>query len=215
MKDSGKTCAFTGYRPQKLPWGFDESDMRCIDFKRRLRDAIHAMILAGYRHFISGAALGTDLWGAQFVLEFKRDFPEVTLEMAIPFEAQAERWNAEHRSLRSSILQAADQITTIRRFYTKDCMLERNRYMVQNADAVIAAYDGREGGTQMTVRLAWRQGIPVILLWPDKGAAGCAQKGVPASSGHLMSKPLAQAFLDRPIGAFQGERLWGQTEVAF
>lgn len=25
----GMTCAFTGHRPQSLPFGFDESDKRC------------------------------------------------------------------------------------------------------------------------------------------------------------------------------------------
>ena len=28
-----KKCAFTGHRPQSLPFGFDESDERCIALK--------------------------------------------------------------------------------------------------------------------------------------------------------------------------------------
>ena len=52
-----KSCAFTGYRPQKMPWGFNEDDPRCEDFKHRLKDMILVMILEGYRHFISGAAM--------------------------------------------------------------------------------------------------------------------------------------------------------------
>ena len=35
-----RRVAFTGYRPQKMPFGFDEEDERCIDFKKRLRDTI-------------------------------------------------------------------------------------------------------------------------------------------------------------------------------
>ena len=33
----GKTCAFTGHRPQSLPFGFDESDKRCTSLKSVMR----------------------------------------------------------------------------------------------------------------------------------------------------------------------------------
>ena len=54
-----KRCAFTGYRPQKMPFGFNESDPRCVDFKRRVKETIQALYDMGYRHFISGGALET------------------------------------------------------------------------------------------------------------------------------------------------------------
>ena len=34
----GKTCAFTGHRPQSLPFGFDESDKRCTSLKSVMRE---------------------------------------------------------------------------------------------------------------------------------------------------------------------------------
>ena len=39
-----KRCAFTGYRPQKMPFGFNESDPRCIDFKRRVKETIRQRV---------------------------------------------------------------------------------------------------------------------------------------------------------------------------
>ena len=48
--------AFTGYRPQKMPFGFNEQDARCIDFKNRLRNTIESFIWQGYRHFIYAGA---------------------------------------------------------------------------------------------------------------------------------------------------------------
>lgn len=36
-------CAFTGYRPQKMPFGFNESDPHCVDFKRRVKETIQAL----------------------------------------------------------------------------------------------------------------------------------------------------------------------------
>lgn len=66
-----KRVAFTGYRPQKMPFGFDEQDERCVDFKKRLRDTIESFIWQGYQHFISGGALGMDMYAAEAVLDLK------------------------------------------------------------------------------------------------------------------------------------------------
>ena len=66
--DRRKTCAFTGNRPQKLPWGEDESDYRCIAVKNRIREEIRGAIERGYDTFISGMALGGDTYFAEEVL---------------------------------------------------------------------------------------------------------------------------------------------------
>ena len=38
-------CAFTGYRPQKMPFGFDELLPECIDFKNRIKETIEMLIV--------------------------------------------------------------------------------------------------------------------------------------------------------------------------
>lgn len=43
-------CAFTGYRPAKLPFGYDEECPLALDFRKRLRETIEILILQGYRH---------------------------------------------------------------------------------------------------------------------------------------------------------------------
>lgn len=39
-----KKCAFTGHRPQRLPFGADEADERCIRLKQVLREQIIHLI---------------------------------------------------------------------------------------------------------------------------------------------------------------------------
>lgn len=57
-----KTCAFTGHRPQNLPFGFNEEDERCIDLKKTLREQIINLIEnEGVTHFISGMAIGVEM----------------------------------------------------------------------------------------------------------------------------------------------------------
>lgn len=55
----------------------------------------------------------------------------------------------------------------VSREYSEDCMLERNRYLVNHAACLLAVYNGeRRGGTAMTVRYARRLGREVIMLDP-------------------------------------------------
>ena len=60
-------CAFTGHRPLKMPFGYNEEDPRCIDFKRRLHDTIEMLIWQGYTHFLSGGAMGMDMYAGEIV----------------------------------------------------------------------------------------------------------------------------------------------------
>ena len=80
-----KTCAFTGHRPKGL--GYSESDGRCDALKRLLRLLVRKLIQEqGVTHFISGMAQGVDLYAAEIVLELKEQYPQLTLECAIPYE---------------------------------------------------------------------------------------------------------------------------------
>ena len=52
---AGLKCAFTGHRPQNLPFRFDETDERCLRLKAELRNLIVQMIeQKNVTHFISG-----------------------------------------------------------------------------------------------------------------------------------------------------------------
>lgn len=91
IHENARRCAFTGYRPAKLPFGYDEKCPLALDFRKRLRETIEFLILQGYRHFISGGAQGMDIMAAETVLDLQKQYSDVTLEMAIPFEGQADR----------------------------------------------------------------------------------------------------------------------------
>ncbi len=61
-----KKCAFTGHRPQSLPFGFNEEDERCIALKQKLRNEIINQIENnGVTHFITGMAIGVDMYAAE------------------------------------------------------------------------------------------------------------------------------------------------------
>ena len=104
-----QSCCFTGHRPQSLPFRFNENDERCIDLKRRLKDTIIEMITQnGVTHFISGMAIGIDMYAAEIVLKLKETYPNISLEAAIPCENQSAKWAEQLRNRYNDILEKCD-----------------------------------------------------------------------------------------------------------
>lgn len=162
-----QTCCFTGHRPEKLPWGKNEADLRCLVLKRKLRDALETAFAEGKRRFVCGMARGCDLYFAEAVIALRLEHPDVTLEAAIPFAGQSERWTPEQRQRWERLVHACDRRTVLQEHYTPDCMHRRNRYMVEKSSLVIAVYDGSDGGTRRTLEYAIREKVPFVDIDPN------------------------------------------------
>lgn len=161
-----KTCCFTGHRPQKL--GYSENSLQCDELKERLKRVIASLIQnQGVTHFISGMALGVDLYAARIVLDLKAIYPHITLECALPCESQAEKWSERDRDNYFEIISNCDRETMLQHRYTPDCMRKRNEYMVDHSDYVIAVWNGEIGGTCNTVRYAARKQKTVVRIHPQ------------------------------------------------
>ena len=103
-------------------FGFNESDPRCIEFKARLRATIEDLIGKGYAHFISGGAMGMDMFAAEAVLELREEYPWIMLEMVSPFDGQADRWEPEYQARHARLFDEADMVTAISHQYTRACL---------------------------------------------------------------------------------------------
>ncbi len=162
--DRANNCCFTGHRETKLPWGNNEEDLRCIALKESLYDAVEAVYRSGIRHFICGMATGCDFYFCEAVLALREEHPEVTLEAAIPFEGQSKGWSEGQRKRYDRLVSECDYHTVVQKDYSPDCYMRRNRYMADSCSVLIAAYNGRKGGTMNTLLYAIRNGLEVIQL---------------------------------------------------
>ena len=161
-----KAVAFTGKRPQNLPWRFNEKDERCLRLKEQLRSEIEYLIKDGYTKFITGMALGVDIFAAEAVFELKKRYTNITLEAAIPCESQSFNWSAADRKRYDAILRKCDSTIYVGRKYTANCMMNRNFHMVDNAELLIAVCNELSGGTGATVKYAKMKGIKVVIIQP-------------------------------------------------
>ena len=163
------TAAFTGYRPEKMPFAEEVSNPEYLRFRTAEARVLRMLAEQGYTCFVTGLAKGFDTWVAEDVLALKEEFPSIILHCAVPFPEQDEGWAEEDRARRRAICEQADQVVTVSPRYTKGCYFVRNAYMVDMADTVICAYDGRRGGTAYTVNYAVSKDKHVICIDPKTG----------------------------------------------
>ena len=164
MRAKPVSCCFTGHRPIKLPWGEQEDDPRCQDLKARLRDAIETAYEEGYRHFICGMARGVDFYCCELCFSLREKHPDVTVEAAIPYAAQADHWPPEEKIRYRNLVAGCNYETVVQEKYDAGCYARRNRYMVDHASLVIAVNDGQPGGTRQTILYAMARQVPVVDL---------------------------------------------------
>ena len=154
--NSLRRCCFTGHRPEKLT-----ADSEAI--KASLAAEIDAAIADGITVFITGMARGVDMWAAELVLARRAKNPGVTLFCAIPYEGFEKKWADTWRDLYQSILAQANGSKVFQPHFTYASFQERNRWMVDHSERVIAVFNGEKGGKNNTLDYA-RTGVKVCIL---------------------------------------------------
>lgn len=151
-----QTCCFSGHR--RLP----NEDINAIE--KRLEEEIVKSIKAGYKYFGAGGALGFDTMAALKVIELKKNYPEIKLILVLPCLSQTKGWRNEDAEIYEAIKAKADKIVCTSKEYTPDCMLKRNRHLVDCSSKCICYLTEERGGTAYTVEYARRCGVAVINI---------------------------------------------------
>jgi len=166
LQVKSNTACFTGHRPNKLPWGYNENMINCKIFKQDLKAMIESLINLGITTFFTGMAEGFDMISAEIVLNLKNKFPEIKLIAVIPCLGQEIKWNLNQQKRYINLINQCDKKIVLSRQYTQTCMNDRNRSMVDNSSIVIACFNGNPGGTQNTIRYAKQQNCKLKIINP-------------------------------------------------
>lgn len=139
--------AFTGHRPARIP-----EEIRPL----LIENTKATLLNLGATLTITGMAQGFDQMAAK--VSYELGIPYVA---AVPYEGHIDE-GEEYQTL---LERAAEIVIVSAGKYTSNVYWKRDKYMVDRADEVIAAWDrGRYGGTWITVKYAWEQQKPVHIL---------------------------------------------------
>lgn len=162
-----KVCAFTGHRPKSFPWKYNEAAPGCVLLKEVLAKQIKLLADRGVTDWLSGMAQGVDLWCAQIVLDLRKENPALKLHCVLPCRGQESKWAASAQERYRSILAQANEVIYVGKEYSQDCMLERNRWLVEHSSILLAVYNGSfRSGTGATVRYARQLGRNIYIIDP-------------------------------------------------
>lgn len=152
--------AITGHRPSKLGNDYEFTGEWMKNIKIEIQGIINR---EKPTEIIVGMALGVDTLFAIMAIE-----NNIPFRACIPCNGQANKWTASSRKLYYELLN--HPLCTIKQIhdgpYTDKCMQERNIYMVDECDKIIAVWDGTSGGTANCVSYAKAKDKEILRINP-------------------------------------------------
>jgi uncharacterized phage-like protein YoqJ len=162
----GKTCCFSGHRSDKFD--LDYSYLGHI-MQSLLAKAILAAINDGFVHFYTGMARGFDIIAAENLIKqrYILENAEVQLHCIIPYQGQERKWPATWQKRHDAVLKASDSIVILNEKFATGVYYERNAYMVKHSQMLLCYFNGKDGGTAHTFKLAQENNIEIINIWEN------------------------------------------------
>lgn len=183
--DRNRTVCITGHREKNVPPYGGNPLYRSLTLsavKLMLYRYIDMAAEQGYLNFISGLAVGTDLWAAEYIIKKRKSNKNIRLIGAMPYLRHAERFPADYRRLLAQVEKEADVLVTVNddpdivygspsagENRSADLYRRRNYFMVDHSSAVIAFLSSGHSisGTAQTVNYARRTGCRVCRFGTD------------------------------------------------
>ena len=150
------TICFTGHR------SIHRRDALYIPTKLKIQ--LKELIGRGAVHFRAGGAMGFDTLAALCVLELKEEYPHIMLDLMLPCKDQTKSWDEENVEVYNYILSQASSVDYACEKYTRWCMMERNRRLVNGSQVCVAYLNKSTGGTAYTYSYALKHSLEVINI---------------------------------------------------
>lgn len=162
--DRFTSCCFTGHR------NLTEDDM--LRAAVELEALIPRLADRGITDFYAGGALGFDYAASVTVINSKRLYPDLTLNLALPCRDHMKNWRETDKLMFARLAERADSIVYVSDGYSAGCMQKRNCYMADRSSLCVCWLSEKSGGTYYTVKYAEKIGLEVINLFSGNQQIG-------------------------------------------
>ena len=150
--------ALTGHREQRLGLSSDVSLSEWKPIRNWIREQILQQLTKGQVEFMSGMASGSDRAAAYEVCKLKEEGFPITLTCVFP----CKNYNTSDIN-NNYIRQNADNIIELHEAFFKGCDNDRDQYMAEHCDIMLAIFDGnKNSGVWSTIKKATRNNKTVI-----------------------------------------------------
>ncbi len=158
--------ALCGHRLDRLPFPEDSESYRTLELM--LWKAVSRYVDGGYDTFICGATQGMGMVLGEIIEAIKPPgYTRQRLICVIPYREHAQKWDDVWRLRYRHLLRDSDRIVQVCDGCQKRCYQKQSRYVIDQCDALLAVYDGKEKGrTAYAVEYAQKQGKPVEIINP-------------------------------------------------
>lgn len=155
--------AGTGHRPDKLPNRITGYDLSNPTYRYIRKELIKIIKELEPEKIISGMALGFDQLLAQVSIDL-----HIPLIAAVPFVGQESIWPLHSKDIYKQLIEKAAEVMIVSQGgYSPSKMQIRNKWMVDQANAIVACFDGSRGGTANCVEYANSVKKQIIYINPQ------------------------------------------------
>ena len=149
--------AGTGHRPDKLGGYGEDVHERLVSVACSALGDIEGDVT----RVISGGALGWDQALAEAALRL-----ELPLTLALPFAGFWSKWPKKSQDYLELLVSRADKVVYVcEEGYAPWKMQERNKWMVDNCNTLLALWNGTDGGTHNCIKYANSVGRQIVNAW--------------------------------------------------
>ena len=162
-----KSACFAGHRASKMPYNEMSKEHEILE--NILKEEIIKLIRDGVSEFYAGGQKGIDTLAALLVLNIEEEFgTTANLNLVLPYENMQSGFSLLQMDNIERIKQKANAIIILNDEYTTSCYRERNKYMIDKSDYLIAVCmeKSSRSGTKMTINMAKKIGLEIIKINP-------------------------------------------------
>ncbi len=154
MKET--SVCFTGHR--------NLTDYEKNRIEISISDIIKSLCIRGFTKFYCGGAVGFDMIAALAVLDAKNNYPDIKLNLILPYKGQERYWSLVEKANQELILTSADSIEYVYERYLPGCFHSRNRRLVDSSSICVGYLTKQSGGTYFTIQYAQKNGLEIIMV---------------------------------------------------
>ncbi len=150
--NQAKTVSLTGHR--NIGKEFD---------KNQLKKVLISLTEKNFDTFLVGMAIGFDTEAFKILSDIKKE-KDIKIIACIPCPEQSKAFDYKQKKEYDELVEKADGKIIITPYYTKYCMMKRNKFMVDNSSVLVAYVKKDFGGSYRTTKYAEKKEKEIIRI---------------------------------------------------